>query len=413
MSFLVLHMDKFKKEAVRGIQSHNLRERKSHSNPDIDYQRSVGNYELLEGASDDYAHAVQNRIDDLLLTRAVRRDAVHMCGLIVSSDREFFWRLGPEETRRFFEESKAFLTEFVGKENVISAMVHMDEKTPHMHFLHVPVTRDGRLNAKGIYTRDSLKMLQTEFHRHLHSKGFAIQRGVEQEPRSKKKHLDTREFKQQQEALSSLQAESVELVRDALAFVGKMGALREQEAALQERLQSYEAQAEEAEKILREDADIPEASVFNFKSALEKARQIIALQNKALATKRVHADKAQRLEAEVATLQAKLNALKTEAFQRQKNDAEHARGLRENLATMQGQLAEVRQFLEQPGIATLHNRFRDEQQAEAERCAREAEEQKQAQLQASRVAQRQAEHQATAPSHAPQPSANRGMRMCR
>lgn len=30
MSFLVLHMDKFKKEAVRGIQSHNERERESH-----------------------------------------------------------------------------------------------------------------------------------------------------------------------------------------------------------------------------------------------------------------------------------------------------------------------------------------------------------------------------------------------
>lgn len=44
MSFLVLHMDKFKKEAVRGIQSHNERERESHSNPDIDYERSARNY---------------------------------------------------------------------------------------------------------------------------------------------------------------------------------------------------------------------------------------------------------------------------------------------------------------------------------------------------------------------------------
>lgn len=36
MSYLVLHMDKFKKEAIRGIQSHNRRERESDSNPDID-----------------------------------------------------------------------------------------------------------------------------------------------------------------------------------------------------------------------------------------------------------------------------------------------------------------------------------------------------------------------------------------
>ena len=40
MSFLVLHMDKFKKEAIWGIQSHKQRERKSRSNPDIDYGRS-------------------------------------------------------------------------------------------------------------------------------------------------------------------------------------------------------------------------------------------------------------------------------------------------------------------------------------------------------------------------------------
>lgn len=179
-------------------------------------------------------------------------------------------------------------------------------------------------------------------------------------------------------------------------------------------MQSHAAQAQEAEKILQDEADIPEASVFNFKSALEKARQIIALQNQALATKRVHADKAQKLEAEVATLHAKLNTLKTEAFQRQKSDAEHARGLRENLVTLQGQLAEVRQFLEQPEVAALHSRFREEQQAEQKRRAREAEEQRQVQVRASREAQRQAERQteqrATAPSHAPQQSAFRGMR---
>ena len=52
MSFLVLHMDKFKKEAVRGIQSHNRRERESLSNPDIDYGRSAGNYDLHEHAAE-------------------------------------------------------------------------------------------------------------------------------------------------------------------------------------------------------------------------------------------------------------------------------------------------------------------------------------------------------------------------
>lgn len=221
MSYLVLHMDKFKKEAIRGIQSHNRRERESHSNPDIDYDRSAANYELHEAASSNYAEAIQNRIDDLLPVKAVRKDAVRMCGLIVTSDKAFFDGLTPEETRRFFEESKAFLTEFVGAENVISAMVHMDEKTPHMHFLHVPVTPDGRLSANSIYTRASLKKLQTELPLYLQGRGFEIQRGVEQKPGSAKKHLDTREFKQQQEALNNLILESEELAQNSRQKIGR------------------------------------------------------------------------------------------------------------------------------------------------------------------------------------------------
>ena len=228
MSYLVLHMDKFKKEAIRGIQSHNRRERESHSNPDIDYDRSAANYELHEAAASNYAEAIQNRIDELLLVKAVRKDAVRMCGLIVTSDKAFFDGLTPEETRRFFEESKAFLTEFVGAENVVSAMVHMDEKTPHMHFLHVPVTPDGRLNANKIYTRKSLRKLQSGLPAHLQSRGFVIERGVEQTPGSVKKHLDTREFKQQQEALEKLIQESEETSRNSRQLISALEQRKEE-----------------------------------------------------------------------------------------------------------------------------------------------------------------------------------------
>lgn len=403
MSYLVFHMDKFKKEAVRGIQSHNLRERKSHSNPDIDAQRSCKNYELLEGASSDYARAVQNRIDDLLLTKSVRRDAVHMCGLIVSSDREFFWRLGPEETRRFFEESKSFLTDFVGKENVLSAMVHMDEKTPHMHFLHVPVI-NGRLNAKGLYTRDSLKRLQTEFHRHLHSKGFDIQRGVEQEPGSKKKHLDTREFKQQQEALNTLQADADALEKEVLFLAGKVDALREQESALQERLQSYEAQAKEAEKILQDGADIPEASVFSFKAALEKARQIIELQKQALAIKQTHADKARRLEDDVAALQAKLKKQQTETQLHGQQAAEKINTMQRHIDNLQTQLDEILPFMYQHHITYEYNKFFEQQKV--------AQKQQEEKARQEALHRQQAEERERA-SQSRQASAYRGMRMCR
>ena len=376
MSYLVLHMDKFKKEAVRGIQSHNNRERESHSNPDIDYERSGHNYDLHEPAAENYAEAIQNRIDDLLLVKAVRKDAVHMCGLIVSSDSAFFEKLSPEDTKRFFEESKAFLTEFVGAENVISAMVHMDEKTPHMHFLHVPVTSDGRLNAKNIYTRESLKMLQTELPRHLQSRGFDLQRGVEQEPGAKKKHLNTREFKQQQEALNSLQQE-------AQTVSAKLEQRQREESDLRERLQSFERQAEEAEKVLAEQSHIPPASMFNFKPALERANSIIEWQKKSLAVKNMVSAQNEKLRAEVKELYEKVDRYAAAYDQEKKRGNESfSRLLKEQDKTL-ARLEEYEKFFRwNPEANKMHMDYLDERRQEAQRKA--AEQKRQAEEQARR-----------------------------
>ena len=285
MSTLVLHMDKFKKDAIRGIQSHNRRERESHSNPDIDYSRSAGNYDLHESASANYAQAIQSRIDDLLLVKAVRKDAVHMCGLVVSSDKAFFDKLTAEETRRFFEESKAVLTDFVGKENVISAMVHMDEKTPHMHFLHVPVTKDGRLCAKDIYTKATLKKLQDELPKHLQKCGFQIERGVEQQKGSAKKHLDTKEYKQQQEMMASMRQEARKLQEVLFDLQNYVQLAEEQKHSLDEEIEGRKKTILEAEDRLKNGPKLPAVNFFNYKNVLAQAQKKLDDYQKALSNK--------------------------------------------------------------------------------------------------------------------------------
>ena len=374
MSTLILHMSKFKKDAIRGIQSHNRRERESHSNPDIDYSRSQENYDLCDKAASNYAEAIQNRIDDLLMVKAVRKDAVHMCGLIVSSDKSFFTRMGKEETRRFFEEAAAYLTDFVGKENVISAMVHMDEKTPHMHFLHVPVTQDGRLSANSIYTRASLKKLQTELPSYLQSRGFDIQRGVEQKPGSAKKHLDTREFKQQQEALAALRSESDAVAHEALLLIGEMAERRKLEEVLQERLQSMEQQAREAEAILSEMPELPQASLLNYKSVLKQAQTIMTQQQRALAEKSMIAAARDTLQAENKTLEKRLqelsrqySLLKAQYAQEQEVNAHNMRSLMQQGRDFQDELEEYREFTLQPEIMPLHAAFLQEKEEQRQR----------------------------------------------
>ena len=394
MSYLVLHMDKFKKEAIRGIQSHNRRERESHSNPDIDYDRSAANYELHEAASSNYAEAIQNRIDDLLLVKAVRKDAVRMCGLIVTSDKAFFDGLTPEETRRFFEESKAFLTEFVGAENVVSAMVHMDEKTPHMHFFHVPVTQDGRLNANKIYTRQSLRKLQSELPAYLQSRGFAIERGVEQTPGSAKKHLDTREFKQQKEELARLAQEVAVLMRDSLRSLGLLG---QREEKLKKSIEAYERQAEEAEKVLRDEHSLPKASLFNYPSVLKKASSLIEELKKALAVKHLVQTEKEILQREVDTLRGKLTWLEAGYTAHRKQSHEEKKELENQLKKMKRIMAGYREFLLLPEIRPLHIEFVERRRAE--QLQRQQEEERQRQEQEARDRERRQAH------------STRGMRM--
>ena len=365
-------MDKFKKDAIRGIQSHNRRERESHSNPDIDYDRSAANYELHESASDNYAQTIQNRIDDLLMVKAVRKDAVHMCGLIVSSDKKFFDKLNTDETRRFFEEAAAYLTEFVGKENVVSAMVHMDEKTPHMHFLHVPVTPDGRLSANSIYTRASLKKLQTDLPIYLQNRGFEIQRGVEQKPGSAKKHLDTRAFKQQQEALNNLILESEALAQSSRQILDDLEQRKEE---LKKSLKEYERQAEEAEKILREDSSLPKASLFNYQSVLKKASFIIAELKKALAVTHIAQKQKENLQKEVEELRKKQTQLEAEYTSHRKQSHEEKVELEAQLKKMKRVMAGYQEFLRQPEIRPLHLDFVERKRAEQLQRQQEKEQQ--------------------------------------
>lgn len=75
---------------------------------------------------------------------------------------------GLENEDRFFKEAYKFLSDRYGKENVISAYVHMDETTPHMHYAFVPVVEDKKkggykLSAKEAVTREDLRT----FHKDL------------------------------------------------------------------------------------------------------------------------------------------------------------------------------------------------------------------------------------------------------
>ena len=100
MSKCAVHMMKMKMSAMGGIQSHNQREHESRKNKDIDYSKSDQNFELINYGSINYQTEVKQRISELNLNKAVRKDAVTYCSFIVSSDNLFFKRLADAEHYR-------------------------------------------------------------------------------------------------------------------------------------------------------------------------------------------------------------------------------------------------------------------------------------------------------------------------
>lgn len=186
-------MEKYKSTDVKGLQLHNQREKESLTNMDIDRERSLLNYDLLNDSLIDYNERIQREIDERYTgTKKIRKDAVKLCSFVVTSDKEFFDRLDPGEEKRFFDESLKFLQERYGEKNMVYAMVHKDEKTPHMHVGMVPITSEGKLAAKQFFgKRTELQQLQDKFHEHVVKKGFDLERGVS----SDRKHIEANRFK--------------------------------------------------------------------------------------------------------------------------------------------------------------------------------------------------------------------------
>ena len=192
VGYAVVHMMKIKSGAVGGIQSHNNREHEPKTNPDVDMSRSEDNYDLI--SCDNYKRSIKEKMSNLVeSSRAVRKDAVVVCNFIVTSDNETMNALGADRQREFFEDSVKWFSDRYGADRVLNATVHMDETTPHLHIGVMPITQDGRLSAKAIFTKTEMKAIQTEFARDVGEK-YGLKRGVEGSERT---HLSEARFKEQ------------------------------------------------------------------------------------------------------------------------------------------------------------------------------------------------------------------------
>lgn len=180
MSYAIFRTQKIKSTVLDKCQRHNQRENKNYSNKDIDFNRTNLNYDLHNKHNIVYIDEINKKIKERYTgKKAIRKDAVLNVECLITSDPEFFRKVGSEETKRYFKEAYEFVKTEFRKENIVYANVHMDETTPHMHLGFTPITPDGRLSAKEwLDGKKKLTELQDNFFRYITSKGFELDRGV-------------------------------------------------------------------------------------------------------------------------------------------------------------------------------------------------------------------------------------------
>ena len=243
-------MEKYHKQDVAPIEKENERdENYEASNSQIDSERIRNNYRFTPYFGKTYTEFINGRIKELELSP--RKDAVVMNSFVLGSDKTFFDGLAKVEQYNFFSDCYKFFAERYGEENIISAVVHLDETTPHMHLNLMPITPDGRLCSKQLFDKPQLQQLQTDFYESV-GKRWGLQRGKEG---SQRKHLSTAEFKAKKiiEQAEAIKQEN-QIYADALEEA-KSGEIPRKRGKLQEQVIALTAENNDLSKRLTKSMD--------------------------------------------------------------------------------------------------------------------------------------------------------------
>ena len=222
MSYAIIRNTKYKRENLKGIFRHNERRNKNYSNDNIDKEKSYLNYSIK---SPQYSYEKEfDRIRKKYnLKGQIKKVSNIACEYIITSDHDFFERIGEEETKRFFETAYKFVAEYknLGEQYIISAKVHRDEQTPHMHLIFLPVVHTTDKKGNSIdklacsefwKAKDSYRQLQDAFYKYMVENGFDLQRGLPKEE-TNRQHYSVEEykkitnFKQTKEILKNMKLE--------------------------------------------------------------------------------------------------------------------------------------------------------------------------------------------------------------
>ena len=203
MSYAIIRNSKYTMDKLNIIFRHNERKNSAYSNKEIDRNKSYKNYSIKK-CFKPYTKMFNEMKRQYNLKSQIKKNINIVCEYIITSDKEFFEEIGEEETKRYFETAYKFVANYknLGEQYIVSAKVHLDETTPHLHLVFLPVVhtldrKSGKMIDKLSCSefwkgKNSYKVLQDNFYKYMTRAGFELERGETE----KNKHIPIEQLKQ-------------------------------------------------------------------------------------------------------------------------------------------------------------------------------------------------------------------------
>ena len=227
--FCIMRTEKRKRTDLGGIQKENTRTATEYNNK-VSPGMDIFNVTLKE--SSNWLQDIDNEIK--AAGAKTRSNSVLALDTLYTASPEFFQGKTNEQNDNFFKDCLQFHENHFG--HIISAVIHYDETTPHLHIISVPLTEDGRLSARDVIgNKAKMSKTQDAFFEQV-GRGYGLERGIRIDGQEKKKHISAQEHE--------LRKIKQQIAREQ----EKLEAIEHSEETARTRAQEYKQTAEKLQK---------------------------------------------------------------------------------------------------------------------------------------------------------------------
>lgn len=218
--YCIMRTEKRKRTDLGGIQKENTRTAQNYNNK-VSPGMDIFNVTLKE--SDNWLQDIDSEIK--AAGAKTRSNSVLALDTIYTASPEFFQGKTNQQNDDFFKDCLQFHQEHFG--HIISAVVHYDETTPHLHVISVPLTKDGRLSARDVIgNKAKMSKTQDAFFEQV-GRGYGLERGIHIDGQEKKEHISAQEH-ELREIRQQIAKEQEQL--EAIGHSEEMAQIRAQES---------------------------------------------------------------------------------------------------------------------------------------------------------------------------------------